>query len=322
MTMLMGAAAVGSLRGQASDTTLIPGQAPACAALTGSPYAVCQAAHDAVFATLPAWSLLIGGGNPSLGTAAAVGKLGRIALTLRLNHALVILPSTDYDGTTDTVRGVRRKSATLPSVDMAFGLIQKTLPAGTVGVDFLSSIFLQRPGGTPFLTSPEDTRRLAGLAVGFGWGIRIGLSPTGPMPFASLSITKRDLPRFTYGILSSGSTYAYTMGISAINIRLLAGRRFGGFEVTAGAGVDMLKGAYSLVFTDPETGTLQPQVDSTRSAMRIITTVNAAFDLKPVRLTFEGGYQVGKDEKLPTIVKSVNPHSGRFFGGLGLGVRF
>jgi hypothetical protein len=320
--MLLGTVGVGSLRGQTPASAPVPVQAPACTPLKGSAHAVCQAAHDAVFFLLPAGSVLIGGGNPRLGTAAASGKFGEITLTFRANHALIVLPSSEYDGSTDTVSAARRMPTTLPSVDMAFGLFQKALPMGTVGVDFLSSVLLIPPDGTPFFSFPDDTRRIAGLVVGFGWGIRIGFAPKGPMPFASLNITKRDLPHFTYGDISAGSTYSYTLGISALNIRLLAGRRFGGFELTAGAGADMLKGAYSIVYTNPITHALQPQVDSTRSALRIITTANAAFHLKPVLLTFEGGFQVGKDEKLPTIVQSVNSRSGRFFAGIGLAFRF
>lgn len=314
---------VGPLLAQATDSTAAPVQAPACVPLQDAALAVCQAAHDAVFATLPAWSVLIGGGNPNLGTAGPSGKFGNITLTLRAGHSLVVLPSSQYDGRTDTVRAIRKMQKTLPSVDMAFGLLQKELPVGTVGVDFLSTVFLISPGGTQYLSFPDDTRRLAGYVVGFGWGGRIGLTPKGALPTASLSVTKRDLPHFTYGDLSAGSTYSYTMDVSAISVRLLAGKRSGGFEFTAGGGADLLKGIYSIIYTDPETHAIQPQVDSTRSAMRIITTTNMAFYLaKSLRLTFEGGYQVGKDEKLPTIVASVNPRSGRFFGGVGLGVRF
>ena len=307
---------------QAPDSAAAPVLAAACVELEGPQMAVCQAAHDAVFAALPAVSMLIGGGNPKLGTASANGKFGSITLTLRANHALVVLPTTTYDGSSDTVRLVRRKQTTLPSVDMAFGLFSKAMPTGTVGVEFLGTLFLLDPQGTPYLSFADDTRRLGRYVVGFGWGMRFGLTPKGPLPFASLSVTKRDLPHYTYGNIFAGSTYTYTLGISAINIRLLAGKQFGAFEFTMGGGADMLKGTYSVLYTDPDTHELQPQVDSTRSTMRIITTANVAFDLKPVRVTFEGGYQVGKDEKLPTIVKTVDPRSGRFFAGVGLALRF
>lgn len=321
--ILLGTLASGALHAQSTAATAAsPVDAPACTALTGSPQAVCQAAHDAVFAALPAWSLLITGGNPVLGTAGPSGRFGAVTLTVRANHALVVLPSTLYDGSTDTVKAARRNNITTPSVDLSFGIMQKAMPMGTVGVDFLSSLFVARPDATYLVGFPDDTRRLAGAVVGFGWGVRIGMQPNGPMPVASLSVTKRDYPNFTYGDLSSGSTYAYTLGISAIDVRLMLGKKFGGFEFSTGAGADLLKGTYSILFTDPVTHALAPQVDSTRSAMRIITATNAAFDLRPFRLTFEGGYQVGKDEKLPTIVKSVNPRSGRFFGGVGLGVKF
>ena len=321
-SLVIGIAGAGPLAAQAADSTATPVIAPACTDLSGPQFAVCQAAHDAVFAALPAASLLIGAGNPKLGTASANGKFGSITLTLRATHAVTVLPSSTYDGVSDTIRTVRRHAATLPSVDLAFGLFQKAMPTGTVGVEFLGSVFLIDPDGTPSVSFPDDTRRLGKYVVGFGWGMRFGLTPKGPLPFASLSVTKRDLPHYTFGDIPAGSTYSYTLGISAINVRLMAGKRFGKFEFTMGAGADLLKGTYSVRYTDPETAELKPQVDSTRSAMRIITAANASLDLKPVRVTFEGGYQVGKDEKLPTIVKTVDPRSGRFFAGVGLALRF
>ncbi len=58
------------------------------------------------------------------------------------------------------------------------------------------------------------------------------------------------------------------------------------------------------------------------SAIRIVPVMNAALPIGGfLRLSFEGGFQVGKDEKLPTVFEAHNPKSGRFFGGVGLGFK-
>jgi hypothetical protein len=142
------------------------------------------------------------------------------------------------------------------------------------------------------------------------------------MPTASLNIGRHDLPAFTYGDVSTGSNFAYTLGISAINARLLVGKRFKQFELVGGGGVDLLKGTYSVVYRDLATGLPKPRLDSTKSTMRFQALTNGALWLGPrVRLTLEGGFQVGKDEKLPTIFEGNNTRSGRFFGGVGLGFK-
>ena len=104
--------------------------------------------------------------------------------------------------------------------------------------------------------------------------------------------------------------------------RLLVGKKFGGFELTGGVGADMLKGEYSLLYVNPTTRVLAPRIDSTKSTMRIVTLTNAAFQLgKVARLSFEGGFQVGKNEGLTTIFRATNPGAGKFFGSIGIGFK-
>jgi len=45
------------------------------------------------------------------------------------------------------------------------------------------------------------------------------------------------------------------------------------------------------------------------------------FDAVTWRLTFEGGVQVGKDEKLATICEAHDTRAGTFFGGIGFGIK-
>ena len=43
------------------------------------------------------------------------------------------------------------------------------------------------------------------------------------------------------------------------------------------------------------------RADSSVSTLRFLSVANAALHLGVIKLSFEGGFQVGKDDKLPTI---------------------
>lgn len=306
-----------------SQTTPEPEPAPhPCDGRAGATQAVCRAGYDALTIFTPAAALLAGGGNPSLGSAAGGGRFGQMWVSLRGTYLQAILPATTYDGTTDTVAVARRLPAAIPSLDVRFALLSKPLPMGVVSVDFLGAVIGLPSGATEYIRLAPDVRAVGGVALGFGYGLRIGMAPKGPLPVASLNVTRHDLPRFTFGDLARGSNFAYTLSASAMNVRLLAGRRFGGFEFTAGGGADLIKGDYSIVYVDQVTKKPMAPVDSSLSTMRLLTVANAAFYLGGgARLSFEGGFQIGKDDKLPTRFEAVNPKSGRFFGGVGLGFK-
>ncbi|MEO8452410.1 MAG: hypothetical protein ABI647_21640, partial [Gemmatimonadota bacterium] len=228
-----------------------------------------------------------------------------------------------YDGVSDTVGLAKKLYAPVPALDFSFGLLRKVLPnMGSVSVELLGSIMGIPKNSTQFIRFGDDDRSVGGLVLGFGYGVRIAIEPKAPMPSVSLNITRHGLPNFTFGQISAGDTYAYTLGVSSISGRLLVGKKFGGFELTGGLGADMLKGEYSLLYVDPATRVLAPSIDSTKSMMRIITLANGAFALgKAVNLSFEGGFQVGKNEGITTIFRAVNPGAGKFFGSIGIGFK-
>jgi hypothetical protein len=272
-------------------------------------------------ALLPSAALVAGGGNPGLGTAAGSGGFGDLTITLRGTYTKAVLPETGYAGVTDTVRAARVWQMTLPRVDLRLGLLRKELPMGAASVDLLGSVIpIPRTATTAVRFGPQ-VRSLGDFALGFGYGIRIAMAPTGPMPVVSLNVSRTGLPEFSFGDVSQGSTYAYSLSVAAINARLLIGKRFGGIELTGGAGVDLLSGRYSVVYTNPDDASVFPRADSTLSGMRILTLANAAWLLGPARLTLEGGFQVGKDDKLTTIFEANDTRAGRFFGGLGIGFK-
>ncbi len=308
-----------ALAAQTTPPAVVPHQ---CDAETGASKRVCRAGYDAMASMLPAVSLSASGGNPSIGSAAGGKGFGDLALTFRGNYARAILPASEFDGTTDTVPAARRLPLVVPSLEVRLGLVRKTLPIGAATVDFLGSMILVPMGATAFLRFSPDTRALQGLALGFGYGIRIGVEPKGPMPTISLNIGRRDFPKFTFGDVGGESQFAYTLAVSAINARLMVGKRLSGFELTAGAGADLIQGNYSLVYRNQTTHLPAPRADSTLSTMRLLTVVNLALPIgRTLWVSLEGGFQVGKDEKVPTVFEAHNPKSGRFFGGVGLGFK-
>ncbi len=305
-----------------AQTTGSGAAAHPCDAQTTVTKSVCRAAYDAVTGIVPVGALAMGGGNPYLGSAGGGRGFGDIGITFRGNFFRVILPATTYAGATDTVAAARRLPIIVPTIDLRFGLMRKTLPVGEATVDFLASVGGIPENSTDYIRFSSDARRLAGIVLGFGYGLRIGIAPTGPMPLVSLNVGRHDVPKFTVGDVAAGSNFAYTVAISAINARLLVGKRLKGFEFTAGAGADLMTGGYSIVYRNLKTNLPSARADSTVSTMRLLTLANAAFVFgKVARLTFEGGFQIGKDEKLPTIFEANNTKSGRFFGGVGLGFK-
>lgn len=315
-----GVVLTGPVRAQ-TDPVAEPAAPHYCEQHEGPVARVCRAGFDAVTWMLPLSALAASGGNPSLGTAGGSSGFGQVSITLRGSLARTVLPATAYDGATDTVAAVRRFPVALPRVDARFGIIAKVLPVGTVSADFLASVIPIPKNATEHVRFGPEVRSIGDLALGFGYGLRIAMQPNGSLPVASLNFGRTALPTFGYGDLSAGSTYAYTLSASAINARLLVGKRWGNFELTGGGGVDLLSGRYSLSYKDPVADSLMPRVDSTLSGMRIVTLTNLSLVLGPTRITFEGGFQIGKDEDLATIFQAHDTRAGTFFGGIGFGIK-
>ena len=293
-----------------------------CDPRSGATKSVCRAGYDAMASILPVAALGASGGNPSIGGAGGGNGFGDVSIAVRGTYLQIVLPSTAFDGTADTVPAARRLPVAIPSLEIRLGLIRKTLPVGAVTVDFLGAMVGVPASATDYIRYSSDIRTLMGLALGFGYGIRIGVEPKGPLPTVSLNVGRHDFPKFTVGDVRAGSQFAYTVAVSAINVRLMVGKKLSGFELTVGAGADLITGNYSLVYRNQTTHLPLPRADSSMSAMRILTVMNAALPVGRIfRLSFEGGFQVGKDEKLATVFEAHDPKSGRFFGGVGLGFK-
>jgi hypothetical protein len=295
-------------------------QSSACAADTTTAGRICQAGADALAAFLPLEGALVGGGNPMPGTAAAIGKFGHVRLSGRVGFASATIPSTTYDGTSDTVHADKRLLVPLPRLDLALGLFSKKLPMGIVGVDLLGSAVLIPTGVTTRVRVDQNARTLGGIALGLGFGFRAAMSMPGPKPTVSLTVMKRDMPALRFGDLAAGDRLSAATTLSAINVRLLVGGRAKLLTLAAGGGIDLYKGAGSVSYSD-STGA-DSTVTLTLSTSRITALVNAGLDVGPLELWAEGGFQVGKKTEVATVFERNDPSAGRFFGGLGAALHF
>jgi hypothetical protein len=293
-----------------------------CAGYVSNAQRVCAAAVDGTRAFHPLLGVLVSGGNPTIGTAGTMGGLGHASLTLRANAVQVVLPDLTYNGSSATVPAGDKLFAPAPQVEGSLGLY-KGMAAGLLAVDFLGSAQLLPTSQIANLTVDANARRLGSIALGLGYGARIGiLRDMGPLPAVSFSIMRRDIPRISYGDINAGDAFSYGVDLHATNLRLVASKQLLIFGVAAGLGLDQYTGDAVIRFRDPITLTPQPDVPVKLSNSRGLAFVNAGLNLSVLRLTGEAGYQTGKDQNLSTNFQDFDTTKGKFFAGLGLRLGF
>jgi hypothetical protein len=297
-------------------------QSSPCPVDTTSTGRLCQSGVDALTAFLPVEGLLVSGGNPVPGTAAAIGRLGHLWVTGRVGFARVTVPQSSYDGTTDTVPAEKRLVVPVPRLDIALGLFSKQLPLGTAAVDLLGSAVLIPTGATTRIAVDQNARQVASLALGLGFGFRAALSMPAPKPTVSLSVMKRDMPSIRFGSRAGGDPLQAATSLSAINVRLMVGGRAGLLTLAAGAGLDLYSGTGVVTYADSAAAGGDSTVTVKLSTSRIMTALNAGIEFGPVHLWAEGGLQVGKKTELPTYFELNDPSSSRFYGGAGVALKF
>lgn len=296
-------------------------QTPGCPGDTTQAGRICQAGADAVTLFIPVEAALVGGGNPVPGTAKALGQFGRFRLAGRIGLVRMSIPQASYDGTSDTVKLDKRMLIPMPRLDLDVGVFSKKLPMGTASVDLLGSAVIVPMGRSSRYRLDENARRIDNLAIGLGFGLRAAFAMAGNKPVVSLNVMKRDMPAIIFGDLSKGDQLQASTTLSALSVRLLLGGYLGPFEMTGGGGIDMIKGKGKVAFVDPVTST-DSTVALDISTSRINVLINAALNLKPLKLWGEGGFMVGKDEGTLTSFERIDPAGGQFYGALGAAIAF
>ncbi|MBA3445700.1 MAG: hypothetical protein H0T58_12730 [Gemmatimonadales bacterium] len=297
-------------------------QTPECSAYASSAQRVCTAAVDGTRAFHPVIGVLVSGGNPTIGSTGALGGLGHASLGLRANAVELVLPDLAYSGTNSAVPAGDKFWAPAPMVEGALG-VYKGMPSGLLAVDLLGSAQLLPTDQIDNLTIDAGARRIGDVALGLGYGARVGLlREMGPLPAVSISIMRRNIPRITYGDLSAGDRYSYGVDLRATNLRLVASKKLLVFDMAGGLGWDRYTGDAVIRFRDPATGLAQPSVPVELENSRVLGFLNAGMSLSVLRLTGEVGYQGGRDQELATDFEDFDTTKGKFFAGLGLRMSF
>jgi hypothetical protein len=192
--------------------------------LRGATSPVCDAAVDGTRAFHPIAGLLQSGGNPVLGTGATLGGLGHFSLTARANAAHVVLPT-------------RRTTVPVPPCPRATRSTRrcrcwKAPPGSTAGcrparlIDLLASAQLLPTDQIDHLTVDQGARRIGDIALGLGYGVRVGVTrDLGPLPAISVSLMRRDIPTIAYGDLARGDQFHYAVDLHATNLRVVASKQ-------------------------------------------------------------------------------------------------
>ncbi|HTD70709.1 MAG TPA: hypothetical protein VK647_09625 [Gemmatimonadales bacterium] len=299
-------------------------QEPQCN-VPASPFATaaCNTAVDGVRAFYPLAGMIVNGGNPVIGTAGSLGGLGHFALTARVNAIKAALPDPQA-GSQSPVPSSFNGAVPAPMVEAALGLF-KGVGGGLLAVDVLGSALIL-PTGINDLTVDSGATHISDAALGFGYGVRVGVLNGGfPVPAVSVSWMHRTVPRLRYGtlgpIIGTGDDFEFTMDLTSDSYRAVAGWKLAVVDLAAGIGVDRYKSRDTNIrFHDAVTPTSVRTVVINPTNTRALVFVNGGLSLAVVKLVGEIGLQAGKDQSYFTQFSDFDPKAAHVFGGLG--VRF
>ena len=299
-------------------------QEPQCN-VPASPFATaaCNTAVDGVRAFYPLAGMIVNGGNPVIGTAGSLGGFGHFALTARVNAIKAALPDPQA-GSQTPVPSSFNGAVPAPMVEGALGLF-KGVGGGLLAVDVLGSALIL-PTGINDLTVDSGATHISDAALGFGYGLRVGVLNGGfPVPAVSVSWMHRTVPRLRYGtlgpIIGTGDDFEFTMDLTSDSYRAVAGWKLAVVDLAAGIGVDHYKSRDTNIrFHDAVTPTSVRTVVINPTNTRALVFVNGGLSLAVVKLVGEIGLQAGKDQSYFTQFSDFDPKAAHVFGGLG--VRF
>lgn len=296
---------------------LLTAQNSQCAPLTGNDANLCNAAVDGITIYHPVVGQIISGGNPELGRVGMLGGLGRFAVTFRANVTRLTLPDAGYDGSTTTVLAGDEMVAPEPTIDLAVGLFGG-LNNGLLAVDLLVALQLLPAGGDGFSIEP-GAKRVGDVALGYGYGVRVGILGGDDSHFAlTTSIMRRHIPTYNY---ASGA-YGFGTDLDATNLRAVLGWHASIFSVGFGGGIDWYKGDGHAVFSDPAIPLPPQSVPVPLDARRFLVFTDLALVFPVVSLAAEIGYQLGEADPIGTTFEGYDPSRGLVFLSVGLKLGF
>lgn len=295
-------------------------QEPQCNTLVPAATTACNTAVDAVKAFHPVAGILVSGGNPLLGSAGSLGGFGHVTLTTRVNFLRASLPNPDSAAQSSVPSSV---TGTVPAmlVEAGAGLVRGAR-GGLLAVDALASAVLLPTGAPLNLTVSSGAAHIGSIALGLGYGLRVGLlKGVFPVPALSVSYMRRTLPRIQYGALGpsfgTGNRFEFDTDLQADNYRIEAGWKFI-LDLAAGFGVDHYGSTAHIRFHDnPAAPTSTQTVTLDLSNTRQVLFLDAGLSGALLKLVAELGYQTGKDQRLATNFSGFDPKAGHVFGSIG-----
>jgi len=289
-----------------------------CSAFIGPDANICNAAVDGAVLFHPVAGVLISGGSPTLGQVGTLGGFPHLTISARVNATEFHTPDLNYDGTTTTVASADEIVAPAPQVEAALGLY-KGMGNGLLAIDLLGSAQLLPTNQFENLSVDKDATSIGDVALGFGYGARVGITnQMGPLPAIAVSVMRRNIPKVTYGDVTQGDQYTFGVNLDATNLRAMAGYDLGVFSVGAGLGWDKYTGDADVEFI-PTIGPAQ-FVSKDLDQERTLAFLDAGLRLGFLDLVGEVGWQFGKDLNLSTTFQDNDPKDNRMFGSAA--VRF
>jgi hypothetical protein len=291
-----------------------------CSAFIGNDANICNAAVDGAVLFHPVAGLLISGGNPTLGQVGTLGGFPHLTLSARVNATEFHTPDLNYDGSTTTVASTDEVLAPAPQVDAALGLFKGT-GNGLLAIDLLGSAQLLPTDQFKNLSVDKDATSIGDVALGFGYGARVGITnQNGAFPALSVSVMRRNIPTVTYGDVTGGDQYTFSVNLDATNLRAIAGWELGVLSIGGGLGWDKFTGDADVEFV-PTIGPTQ-HLSKDLDQERTLGFLDAGLNLGILDLVGEVGWQFGKDLNLSTTFQDNDPTNNRMFGSAALRFTF
>ncbi len=281
---------------------------------------VCDAAVDGVDIFHPVAGLLVTGGNPVLGSFRPLGGFFHFSLTVRATGSKVVTPDLNYDGNGTTVGKGDEIFAPMPQLEAALGLYKGM--NGFLAIDLLGSAILIPTTVVDGLSVDPDARKIGDIALGLGYGARVGVFPgKGIIPSVAVSAMRRSVPRIGYGDLTGGDEYEFSTNLDATSLRGTAGYHLGIFDLGAGLGWDKYTGDARITFQDqillvPRLVTID--LDNSRT----MAFASLGLDLSVLKIAAELGYQFAKDKTRKTTFTGNNPVDSRLYASGGIRLAF
>jgi hypothetical protein len=262
--------------------------------------------------------MIVSGGNPVLGTAGTLGGFGHVSATLRVNAIKASLPNPD-SAARNPVPSSFDGYFPAPVIEAAVGLYGGQ-GGGLLSIDGLASAVLLPASRVPGMSVDPDAPKIGDIALGLGYGARIGLlKGSFPIPAVSVSVMKRHVPRVQFGDVTANDPADFATDLNVTNWRAVAGMRIVFVDVAAGLGIDHYTSAATIHYFDGlTTHTVTLDLANTREVL----FVNGGLTMGLVKLVAELGYQTGTDQSFATTFSDFDPKAGHVFWGAGLRINF